>query len=188
MWLIGLIFEHRIGLVFQYTQLQLRSWCTNYICILNIYFYTTYVQKKVHLSEDINNLWLISNFYRKNVVFPYFSWFFAVITTDFCQISQNAILRCKLWTVSSFCTQKVFLYWFSVKFLWLKDVFFNYKIGRHISTWKPLWSICKYLRGTRQLLITALVWTTILVSYILLRTMVWLIIKTFFSFCSFYDM
>ena len=43
--LISLIFELRIDLVFQYTQLQLRSWGTKYISILDTIF-TPYVQKK----------------------------------------------------------------------------------------------------------------------------------------------
>ena len=38
-------------------------------------------------------------------------------------ISQNPILRCKLRTIHSFCTQNVSLYWFGVKFLWWKDFF-----------------------------------------------------------------
>ena len=40
LWLLGLIFELRVGLVFQYTQLQLKSWRTKCICILNIIFTT----------------------------------------------------------------------------------------------------------------------------------------------------
>ena len=45
LWFIGLIFELRTGLGFQYTQLQLRSWCTKYICVLNTIF-TAHLQKK----------------------------------------------------------------------------------------------------------------------------------------------
>ena len=41
----SLIFELRIGLIFQYTPLEWRSWCSKYICILNTIF-TTHVQKK----------------------------------------------------------------------------------------------------------------------------------------------
>ena len=44
LWLIGLIFELRIGVVFQYTLLHLRSWGTKYIYILNTVF-TRHVQK-----------------------------------------------------------------------------------------------------------------------------------------------
>ena len=90
LWLVGLTFELRIGLVFQYTKVQLRSWCTKYICILTTIF-TTHVQKRFT--------------------------FFTVVTTDFCQISQNPILKCKLWTINSFCAQNLSLYWFVVKFL-----------------------------------------------------------------------
>ena len=57
LWLIGFIFELSIGLVFQYIQLQLRSWCTKYICILNVVF-TTHVQKKFtfqHTSHSAKN-------------------------------------------------------------------------------------------------------------------------------------
>ena len=46
---------------------------------------------------------------------------------DFCQISRNPILRCKFRTINSFCIHKVSLYWFRVKFLWLKDVFLHEK-------------------------------------------------------------
>ena len=34
-----------------------------------------------------------------------------------------SILRCKLWAINSFYVQKISLYWFGVKFLWLKDCF-----------------------------------------------------------------
>ena len=46
LWLIGLKFEMRIGLIFQETQLQLRSWCTKYIFALNTivpHMYTKYI-------------------------------------------------------------------------------------------------------------------------------------------------
>ena len=45
LWLIGLISELKMGIVFQHTELQLRSWCMKYIFILNTIF-TTHVQKK----------------------------------------------------------------------------------------------------------------------------------------------
>ena len=45
LWLIGLNFELRIGLLFQHTHLQSWSWCTKYIFILNTIF-TTHVQKQ----------------------------------------------------------------------------------------------------------------------------------------------
>ena len=51
------------------------------------------------------------------------SKFLTVMTTDFCQVSQNPILRCKMWRMHSFCTQNLSLYWFGVSFLWWKDVF-----------------------------------------------------------------
>ena len=50
LWFIGLIFELRIGLVFQYRELQLRRWCTKYIYILNTAF-TTHVQKKLTFQK-----------------------------------------------------------------------------------------------------------------------------------------
>ena len=57
LWLAGLIFKLRMGLIFQYTQLQLRDWCTKYICISNTIF-TTHTEI-FRLSEDVSNLWLI---------------------------------------------------------------------------------------------------------------------------------
>ena len=36
-----------------------------------------------------NYLWLISESCPKNLFFPYFSWFFTVITTYFCQITKK---------------------------------------------------------------------------------------------------
>ena len=105
---IGLLFELRIGLIFYYTQLQLRSWFTKYICILNAIF-ITHVQKS---SPFRRCHWFLVNFWflSKKCGFPYFSWFFTVITTDFRKVSENPILRCKLWTINSFCIQKVSLY------------------------------------------------------------------------------
>ena len=57
LWLVGLIFELRIGLVFQYTKLQLRSWCTKYICILTTIF-TTHVQKRFTFFTCCNHIFL----------------------------------------------------------------------------------------------------------------------------------
>ena len=45
LWLICLIFEQSIGLIFQYTQLQLTNWCTS-IFTSWMQFLTTHVQKK----------------------------------------------------------------------------------------------------------------------------------------------
>ena len=59
-------------------------------------FYHTCTEK-VHLSKNVNHLWLILIFVKK-CFFLNFLWFFTVITTDFCQIWQNPILRSKLWT------------------------------------------------------------------------------------------
>ena len=71
LWLIGFIFELRIGLVFQNTQLQIRSWCTKSICI-----FCQKCTEKVHLSEDFNNLWLISDFCQKKCGFSKFFMIF----------------------------------------------------------------------------------------------------------------
>ena len=88
LWLIGLIFELRVGLVLQYTQLQLRSWCSKYIFILNT-ISTTRLWKKF--------------FFQK--------MFDVKLMSD----------------------------WFGIKLLWLKVVFY-YKIRRHISTRKALFT------------------------------------------------
>ena len=47
--------------------------------------------------------------------------------SNVCQLSnpEHPVLKCKLWTIDSFCTQRVSQYWFGVKFLWLKDIFCN---------------------------------------------------------------
>ena len=115
LWLIGIISELRIGLIFQYTQLHLRSFCTKYICILNTIL-TTHVQKRLTFQK-------MSICGSRNVIFSYFSWFFTVRSTNFYQILQDLILRYKLWTINSFCTQNVSLYWFCVKLLWFKGYF-----------------------------------------------------------------
>ena len=82
--------------------------------------------KKVHPSEDLNNLWLISDILSNKCGFCVFSWFLTVIShIFFVRLPQHAVLRCKLWTINSFCTQKVSLYWLGVNFLWLKVFFHN---------------------------------------------------------------
>ena len=85
-------------------------------------------------------------FLSKNVVFPCFSWSFTIVTTDFCQISVNAIVRCKMWTINSFCTQEVSLYLCGTKCLWLKDVFFSYKI-RHFYMESIVYPFVNVLEG-----------------------------------------
>ena len=136
LWLIGLIFELRIGLVFQYTQLQLRSWFTNYICILNTIF-TTDVQKDDHLSEDVNNLWLIFDFCKKcgfSVFLTIFQCYNHRFLPNFTksyskmQIVHNKfILKLKSITVLVWCL--IFV---------VKECFFYCKLRINISTWQAL--------------------------------------------------
>ena len=67
-WLIGLKFEMRIGLIFQETQLQLRSWCTKYIFALNTivpHMYTKYI---FTLNTIVSHMYRKSSPFR-NVVF-----------------------------------------------------------------------------------------------------------------------
>ena len=59
---IGLTFELRIGLVFQYTQLPLKSKNTKYICILKTIF-------TIHIQKKFTNLWPLFDFCQK-------VWFF----------------------------------------------------------------------------------------------------------------
>ena len=124
LWLIGLIFELRIGLVFQYTQLWIRIWFTNNICILNIIF-TTHEQKSFTLQKML----IICGWFLIVVKKHGFSAFFMIFTVinnhRFLPNLQNPILRWKLRILSSFCTLKVSLYWFGVKFLWLEDFFLS---------------------------------------------------------------
>ena len=42
--------------------------------------------EKVHLSEDVNDLWLISGIMSNKCGFWVFSWFLTVATTNLCQI------------------------------------------------------------------------------------------------------
>ena len=99
MWFIGLIFELRIGLVFQYTQLQFRSWFTKYIYILD-----TILLKK----SDFSIFFMIFHCYNHRFL-PNFTKSYSKIQT----VDSKFILH-----------PKVSLYWFGVKFLWLKDVLF----------------------------------------------------------------
>ena len=69
--LIGFIFGLRIGLIFQYTLLQSRSWCAKYICILNTIF-STYVQTKSTFQKISVICVLFVVFCEVNVFFVYF--------------------------------------------------------------------------------------------------------------------
>ena len=79
-------------------------------------------------------------FLSKNVVFQYFLWFFTVVATDFCQISQNHILSCQLWTINAFCIpklSKITIGFLSQIFVFKRCIFFiiRYKTilhGKHI--------------------------------------------------------
>ena len=85
LWLIGLIFKLRFGLIFQYTQLQLRSWCTKYICILNTIF-TRHVHKKFTFRKvSIICGWFLI-FQQVNVVFVYFHDFWLLQPHIFSEI------------------------------------------------------------------------------------------------------
>ena len=70
-----------------------------------------------------NYLWLISESCPKKFVFSIFFMILYCCNHIFLPNYKNIILRCKLWTINSFCTQSVSLYWLGVKFLWSKDVF-----------------------------------------------------------------
>ena len=95
MWLIGLIFKLRIGLIFQiHTAAVDKLVCLVYLHLEdNFYRICT---EKVHLSEDVNNLWLISDILSNKYGFCVFSWFLTVTTTYFCQIPKMEIVDNKL--------------------------------------------------------------------------------------------
>ena len=82
LWLIGFIFGLRIGLIFQYTLLQSRSWCAEYICILNTIF-STYVQTKSTFQRISVICVLFVVFCEVNVVFVYFHDFCICISQLF---------------------------------------------------------------------------------------------------------
>ena len=70
LWLIGLYLGLIFDLVFQYTLVQVKVLV--YYLDLEYNFYHTF-SENVHLSEDVNNLWAISDFCENNVLFPYLS-------------------------------------------------------------------------------------------------------------------
>ena len=72
--------------------------------------FITHVQKKI--------------IFQVNMVLGYYD-FWLLQLHIFAKFPQNSVLRFKLCTINSICTQKVSPYWFGVKILWLKDVFYN---------------------------------------------------------------
>ena len=149
MWLIGLILELTIGLFSQYIQLQLRSWCTKYICILNTIF-TKRVQKKFTFQKMTIICGQCLIFVKKcglSMFFMIFHCYNHIFWSNFwksypkMQIVDNKFtLYPKSITVLVWC--QIFV---------VKGCFFYYKIRRLFLHGKDCVSIYKYLRGTRQL-------------------------------------
>ena len=113
----------------------------------------------------------------KKFDFSIFFMIFQLITTDFCQISQNSILRCRLCTINWFCNQRVFLYWFGAKCLWLEGACLLQNKKTYFYMENIMYPDINILQYLNQATNSALVWMTLLMFYISMRKMVLLICK-----------
>ena len=93
----------------KYKELHWRSWYFVPILTANIYWCQLFVV----------NFWILSKKFVFSILFMILYCYNHIFLPNY----KKIILRCKLWTINSFCTQSVSLYWLGVKFLWSKDVF-----------------------------------------------------------------